>query len=98
MSLFYILNLAGLSRSTSFATESLLGQDETEAGRSERTRLARGNAESGMTRQEFVTTVCTIIGDHGWSESAEKLFKKCAGKETMVRWSDLLGEQSTVYL
>ena len=39
-----------MSRSTSFATESVLGQDETDAGRSEKLRLAKGSTELGMTR------------------------------------------------
>ena len=91
--------VSGLSRSTSFATESLLGQDDTDAGfigihfifvnlftvpfegRSQRSRPLRANSESRMTKPEFVSTVCSIIGDAHWAESAEKLFKKCAGDQ-----------------
>ena len=39
---------------------------------------------SGLTKTEFVSTVCGIIGDAHWAESAEKLFKKCAGDQVGI--------------
>lgn len=39
-----------LSRSTSFATESLIGAEETEAGRSEKSKQLKGSTECGMGR------------------------------------------------
>ena len=98
---------SGLSRSTSFATESLLGQDETEAGRSEKLRQSKGSSEMGMTRYEqgkvrnittfvscnrsdFVSTVCNILGDALWSDSAERMFTRCSRESNIVTWSDVL--------
>ena len=41
---------AGLSRSTSFATESLLGGDEIDAGKTEGSRVMKGTSEFTMGR------------------------------------------------
>ena len=43
-----------------------------------------------LTRSDFVSTVCNILGDALWSESAERLFIRCSRESNIVTWSDVL--------
>ena len=43
-----------------------------------------------ITRSDFVSTVCNILGDALWSDSAERMFTRCARESNTVSWSDVL--------
>ena len=46
--------------------------------------------QPSLTRSDFVSTVCNILGDALWSDSAERMFTRCARESNIVSWSDVL--------
>ena len=74
----------GLSRSTSLATESVLG------GPAGPGLGGTTLTDCAISKPEFVSVVCQVAEGGSWEESAGVMFDRASRGATMVRWSHIL--------
>ena len=79
------LSSPGISRSNSFATESLLGQDEGNTAQA----AAESNCES-LNREEWVEFMCSLLGEPSWADGADRMFSQASKDGSGITWANLL--------